>query len=437
MINTILYLFYLFLIYIALKKVSFFKNSTLSIYFLVLFLGLKIVSSFFMYALYSYYYQDRSTADIFKYFDDANILYSQLFLKHPIEFIKLTLGIHQESHLIYESLQQTNFWYKPREFNIYNDNRTIIRLNMIIRMFSNNCYHIHSLVITFISFIGLVSIHKTFLFFFNKSSSLVACSIFLIPSVIFWSSANLKEGLLIGAIGIFIWMFTQFLHLKNTINRNIILVITLIISSSMLAVIKPYILIVSIPSIIAWSIVQIASTKKTFLIFVIIHLLFIISGLTIHKVIPSINIVQNITFKNNDFINVANDTKAVSSFSINKLDGSITSIVKNTFYAFINNFIRPFPTECNSILVTLTCIENYIIILLIIYSLYCLIKYKKSLHPIQFYSFFMTLLLGILIGLIVPVFGASVRYKIPYLPFLIPSLILLLSKSTEKILCKK
>ena len=437
MINTILYLFYLFLIYIALKKVSFFKNSTLSIYFLVLFLGLKIVSSFLMYALYSYYYQDRSTADIFKYFDDANILYSQLFLKHPIEYIKLILGIQQESHLIYESLQQTNFWYKPREFNIYNDNRTIIRLNMIIRMFSNNCYHIHSLVITFISFIGVVSIHKTFLFFFNKSSSLVACSIFLIPSVIFWSSANLKEGLLIGAIGIFIWMFTQFLHLKNTINRNIILVNTLIISSSMLAVIKPYILIVSIPSIIAWSIVKITSTKKTFLIFVISHLLFIISGLTIHKVIPSINIVQNITFKNNDFINVANDTKAGSSFSINKLDGSITSIVKNTFHAFINNFIRPFPTECNSMLVTLTCIENYTIILLIILSLYCLIKYKKSLHPIQFYSFFMTLLLGILIGLIVPVFGASVRYKIPYLPFLIPSLMLLLSKSTQKIICKK
>ena len=88
-------------------------------------------------------------------------------------------------------------------------------------------------------------------------------------------------------------------------------------------------------------------------------------------------------------------------------------------------------------LVTLTCIENYTVILLIILSLYYLIKYKKSLHPIQFYSFLMTLLLGILIGLIVPVFGASVRYKIPYLPFLIPSLMLLLSKSTQKIICKK
>ena len=437
MINIFLYLVYLLLIFIAFKKVSFFKNSPLSIYLIVLFFSLKIVSSFVMYAIYSYHYTDRGTADIFKYYDDANILFNQLFLKNPIEYIKLTLGVQQESPLIYDALQQTNFWYKPREFNIYNDNRTIIRLNMFIRIFSNNFYHIHSLLIIFISFIGLVSIHKTFLFFFKQSSTLIACSIFLIPSVIFWSSANLKEGILIGALGIFLWMFTQLLYLDHLVKRRVIIVLSLIISSLILAVIKPYILIVSIPSLIAWTIAKIIKTKKTLLTFILTHLIVIISGLIIHKIIPSINIVQNITFKNNDFINVSNDTKAGSSFTINKLDGSITTIINNLLPAFINNFIRPFPSECNSMLVTLACIENYFIVLLITLSLYCFIRYKKSLLPIQYYSFFMTLLLGIIIGLIVPVFGASVRYKIPYLPFLIPSLLMMLFKTTQKNLCEK
>ena len=425
MINVLLYILYLLLILSVFKKNSFFKHSSLSFQLLLFFFVLKICSSFVMYAIYSYYYTDRGTADIFKYYDDANILYNQLFYKNPLEYIQLLLGINQDSPLIYNALQETNFWYKPREFNIYNDNRTIIRLNMLIRVLSNNFYHIHALIITFISFIGLLSIYKTFLFFFKQHSKLISAAVFVIPSVLFWSSANLKEGLLIGGLGIFIWMFVQLLHVYNSFKRKLFIASILFISGSLLIVIKPYILIVSIPSLLAWVIVKKKNNVKPFYIFLVTHLILIISSLFIHKIIPSINIVQNITFKNNDFINVANDTKAGSSFTINKLDGSITSVLKNTFPAFINNFIRPYPSECNSIFVSLACIENYSILTLVLLALFYIIKNKQTILPIQYYSIYISLLLGIIIGLIVPVFGASVRYKIPYLPFLVPTLLLM------------
>jgi hypothetical protein len=425
MINVLLYILYLLLILSAFKKNSFFKHSSLSFQFLLFFFVLKICSSFVMYAIYSYYYTDRGTADIFKYYDDANILYKQLFHKSPLSYIQLLLGINQDSPIIYNALQETNFWYKPREFNIYNDNRTIIRLNMLIRILSNNFYHIHALIITFISFIGLLSIYKTFLFFFKHYSKLIASAVFLIPSVLFWSSANLKEGLLIGGLGIFVWMFVQLLHVYNSFKRKLFIASILIASGSLLIVIKPYILIVSIPSLIAWIIVKKKKNIKPFYIFIITHLILILSSLFIHKIIPSINIVQNITFKNNDFINVANDTKAGSSYAINKLDGNITSIIKNTVPAFINNFIRPYPSECNSIFVSFACIENFSILLLVIIAIFYLIKTQQTILPIQYYSIYISLLLGIIIGLIVPVFGASVRYKIPYLPFLVPTLLLI------------
>jgi hypothetical protein len=73
----------------------------------------------------------------------------------------------------------------------------------------------------------------------------------------------------------------------------------------------------------------------------------------------------------------------------------------------------------------LACIENYSILTLVLLALFYIIKNKLTILPIQYYSIYISLLLGIIIGLIVPVFGASVRYKIPYLPFLVPTLLLM------------
>ena len=64
------------------------KTSTFKILFLV-----KLLAGFLLYLIYTRYYTDRATADIFRYFDDAEIMYQSLFDK-PYDFFRMLTGYH-------------------------------------------------------------------------------------------------------------------------------------------------------------------------------------------------------------------------------------------------------------------------------------------------------------------------------------------------------
>ena len=66
---------------------NFFYAEGLSRTAISLFFILKIFAGLALWTLYTYYYPDRATADIFKYFDDSKIMYDALFEK-PDDFQK-------------------------------------------------------------------------------------------------------------------------------------------------------------------------------------------------------------------------------------------------------------------------------------------------------------------------------------------------------------
>ncbi|NLN72728.1 MAG: hypothetical protein GX140_00620, partial [Bacteroidales bacterium] len=67
-----------FILWVVVRNHSFFRldgirNEAMRKVFL-----LKLFAAFCFYAVYTYYYTDRSTSDIYKYFDDATIMYNAL-----------------------------------------------------------------------------------------------------------------------------------------------------------------------------------------------------------------------------------------------------------------------------------------------------------------------------------------------------------------------
>ncbi len=418
--EIIVVLFYFLISIFLLKKWSFFKNSGISFQTLSLLFSLKFIIGISLFYVYTYYYTERKTADIFKYFDDARYLYEHVYKIAPIRFWKIIFGFQNKSTEIHQYLIETHYWFKPHATNVFNDNRTVIRFNAVIYLFSFGFYHVHTLVLSMLSFIGLTCIYRSFLreFESKRKELIVAC--FLIPSVLFWGSGILKESILLFGIGVLFYSFTKILYIK----KNTIYFIIAFLSLGLLAITKTYVLIVIVPSMIAWIIIQKFNIKKIGRTFFYINIGLIICAFNLKYVHPSLDVRGNLKYKQRDFINVARDTKAGSTISLGKLDDSAYSYIKNIPNSLINGLFRPTIFEAKNLFSFSSAVENLFIIILLILLLIFFKKPIESQLPYIYFSIYFSILLSILIGLTVPVLGAVVRYKVPFIPFIISALLI-------------
>ena len=221
---------------------------------------LKIITGVALYLIYTYYYTDRKSADIFKYFDDGKIIFNTLFV-NPIHYLQLIFGINTDAEHLKQYLNITDFWYKPRDTQVYNDNRTIIRFNAIAMLVSFGYYHVHSVFMNFISLIGLIAIFKTFRpYLADKRKELIA-AVFLMPSVLFWGSGVLKEGLLFFALGLLIYNFYILCNNEITLKR----IVWLLLLACLIAMAKFYILIAIAPALFTYLWVKKTNSRYIFL----------------------------------------------------------------------------------------------------------------------------------------------------------------------------
>ncbi len=412
----ILSFLYLFLILIFINKIRFFTNTNLKNTTLFGLFFIKLLAAYCLFLVYSKYYTDRSTADIFKYFDDSTWLYKNVFSNSPINYFKIILGIHTDQPNIHYELKQTQYWFKPHETNVFNDNRTVIRFNLIIYLISLGYYHIHTLILCFLSFIGLTGIYKTFIKLFPEKTLILILSIYFLPSVLFWGSGILKESLLLFSVGLFIYGLAELiLHKKKSLSNFIIITISFLL----LTITKTYVILTLAPSVLA--LITYPRFKKISIIyyFILIHVFCIISALIVNHLNTNLDILGNIVYKQHDFLNVARDTHAQSTIYVEKLSNNLYSFIHFSPLAFVNVFFRPTIFEINSIIYLPAVFESTLLILGVVFFL---LKRNTDLNGNQkmivYFSLFFSVFLAILIGLATPVLGAIVRYRVPYLPFL-------------------
>ena len=112
-------------------------------------------------------------------------------------------GIDGKAPELFPYYEQMNSWLNASP--VYNDNRTIIRLNAFFRFFSLGHYYVHVVFINFLSFTGLFCLYKSFLNYLPEKKTELLFLTFLMPSMMFWGSGLLKDGLLISGFGIFIY----------------------------------------------------------------------------------------------------------------------------------------------------------------------------------------------------------------------------------------
>lgn len=427
--ELLLLLAYASLFIFLIHKLSFFKVSGLSSRTLSLVFILKILFGLLLWLIYTYYYPNRATADIYKYFDDSKILFDALKTK-PVHYFKMLSGIGNNTSEFDLYYSQMHYWARSNSLGTYNDGHTVIRFNAFIRLFSLGYYTVHTVFICFVSLIGFTAIYKAFVPFLENKKRELFFAVFLLPSVLFWGSGVLKEGLLFCTLGLFIYFSQRQWTWKNGL--------ICLAAAVLMAVSKFYVWLAIFPGFLFLQLIKRTGEQKLFLKFSLVILCVALLASNIDRFTsfqnPFVTLAQKqIEFKalaegNNQDANYQPIPAAGSRILIPELQPTLLSFLKNAPLALYTVFLRPFPWEIHSFMMALAALENLLIIVII---LICLL-YRQSFKQIQweYVLFCLSFVINqfLIIGETTPVLGAIARYKVPALPFLLIAFLLMLDK---------
>jgi hypothetical protein len=415
--------FFLFLI----RKLRFFHLEGISSSVISLIFLLKVAAGIVLWAIYTYYYTDRSVADIYKYFDDSAVIFNA----KPSHYIRMLFGIGNKTAEFNKYYDSMHYWARAQDSGLFNDSHTIIRFNALARLVSMGYYNVHTVFICFLSFTGFCAIYKTFLPVLRDKKRELFCIVFLLPSVLFWGSGVLKEGLIFFALGLFMYSVTRLFTLKA--------VIVCLSMAALLCLSKFYVWLCILPGLIFLLWMLKTDNSKPFLKYTIVLILFILCGLNIHKFSDIQDPLVTLSQKQLEFKKLASgqlkDSEqkpipvAGSAIPLADLEPTLGSVLRNAPAALANVTFRPLPGEIRSVFTFMAGMEN---LLIIFTAAICLIFARNPRSWAWTYILFclsFVVLQFIIIGETTPIIGAITRYRCVALPFLLICFLLVLDKN--------
>ena len=386
---------------LIIKYSNLFQSKNLRSTFLIIIFTLKFLCGLFLGWMYANYYHQ---GDTFHYLHDANIFQS-LLIQHPIEYLKVITGVGSTDASFYSQL---TLWNDSGLTSLYNDTRTLIRLNALIRIFSFGYYEVHVLFMNFISLFGLTLLYQTAIYYSPQKEKLLSIAIFCIPSVLLWGSGLMKEPLQLFAICFAIFQFHK-LTLLSSPKR----IFFFLISMLLLFLSRNYIFIAFIPGLMAWFIYSRYKNLNCTLLFIACYLVMMFVALQLKHINPKYDVAlmlyeKQIVYWKNAVVYNANSLINRVPFA-----PSATSVIKRSPEAFWLVLSQPYLWQCKSLFYYFSAVENSIVILLLAYSFFKCDDHELKTNPLFAFSLCFCITLFIIIGFTTPVVGAIVRYKAP------------------------
>ncbi|PKP08717.1 MAG: hypothetical protein CVU09_14255 [Bacteroidetes bacterium HGW-Bacteroidetes-4] len=410
--SYLLLFFYFAILIVIISRAKFFQSAYLPKYVPILIFILKFTAGISVYLVYAYFYGSRISGDIFKYFDDGNIIYSALH-QNPVDYLRMLTGIGAKAPHLSQYYDTCHFWIKDFNYGLLNDNRIVIRFNALFRLISMGNIHIHTLFMSFLSFTGLWFLLRTFEATFQTKKWGLVLVVFFFPSSLFWTSGLLKEGILTFAFGMLIYQIYGLINNKKTG----LSIACLVLSIGILFLSKFYVLVAALPGLIYVLVASKLKIRNTFAYFIGIHLI-LLSLLWFTKPFIGVDFPKIIVQKQNDFIAYVNSLEqAGSKIEMAPLQPTFKNLIKEAPKAFVTTLLRPTIFEIHSPMVAMAAIENLFILVLLLLTMLHFTKLHLN-NPWLWFCVSFVIILFTLIGLTTPILGALVRYKAPALPFL-------------------
>ena len=381
-------------------------------YFIAVFV-LKIIVGLGLAQLYTDHYTNRRTGDAFRFYDDAVIMYNSID-ESPVVFFRLISGIGMKTDPVSQSYYMRMTHLEREYYNGFlNDNATIIRVNAIVMLFSLGYYHIHTLFWCFFAMIGLTAIFKLCVNHFPRKKWAMFFAVYLLPTVLFWSSGVLKEPLFLLGLGIFLLGFFRFIYSEHSRSDYYKIVFGFLI----LLVAKGYVIQCLAPAIAGLLLAKAFGGRRFWLWFSIPHLLIIPLLFIGPYISDGLKISELMQLKQTAFYNVAHQSNSGSIIELLPINRP-ADVVLNAPAALVNTYLRPWPWQWEKLLYIPAALENLLLLFVLGIMIWNFRRpYGLSIPILAFCGSFV-LILGVLSGEVVPVLGALVRYKLPSLIFL-------------------
>ena len=393
-----------FLLYVLLRSSKAYPRTLIVVLFSV-----KVFAAFLLQALFTYYYTDRSTADIYRFFDDGMILREALFA-HPSDFFRIVFGLGLEDPTLRTSyFEVMNAWIKPFDAGLYNDNHFMIRLNATFALVSFGFYEVHNVIFTFLSFVGLKWCVDALLFKSQDRNWALTMAV-LFPASLLWLSGGLKEAVLMLGIGAAL-KGMRASTLKEAFP-------SVLIASLILLNLKLYFLAFLLPALLSEWMRQ--KRNWNYWAMTLFWGVLITVGIA-SAYAAGFDIPASIAQKQHDFINHVNEIASGSAFEMVQLSPDYLALVLGIPTALFTCLLRPHPMEVNSTPEVLLLLENILLWTMAVAAF--LGWYRKRDKSLSlWWVLLFTIPLLVLTGWVTPVFGAIMRYRAPALVVLIISL---------------
>ena len=488
--QVILPIIYSILFILLICKMKFFAIPELSHKSIISVFLLKIIAGIVLLLIYTKYYP---TSDAQGFFDDSKIMHDVLW-QNPSHFFKMFTGIDGANPALNVYYSKMSSWDASFEKVLFNDSRSIIRLNVLFRFFSFGNFYIHIVFMCFLSLIGLTALYKTFSKYFLERKKILFAIIFLLPSVLFWSSGVLKEGLLFFGMGLLLYATDCGLAKKYTLKK----IIVVFFSISILLFVKIYVLVAIVPPLIANFWIRKSSMKFIFLKYCSVFAAVCLLLIFVSVLKPQYNLLNIIANKQQKTIAYAKggafllSTNYFVRIDYNQKEGillpvkekyyriklnsnydawkisnlkdtlkiknstdtalyklmycisssnsyiapvnfspSFISLLKNAPIALFNTLTQPFNFFTKDWLKIFASLENLLYVITIVIGVFCF-KFPKENRAILYFCFSVFVFIFVLAGLTTPIVGALVRYKTPALPFMMIFVFMLVDNNKWK-----
>ena len=375
---------------------------------------MKVIAGSILWYIYTYYYTERSTSDAFRFFDDAKVVHQALF-EDPVSYFKLLFGYDLNDPSLQKYILRTFNWEKEYNYFLYNDSRTMIRFNTVCMLFSFGNYHVHTIIMSMLSFIGSIYLFKTFYTFLSDKKYLLMLGVFCVPSVVFYTSGVLKEGILIAGIGFFFYAIFNLTKSYKKPKYWLLFFLSIFILMTM----KIYVLFCLVPAVVYYVSSQKILKSKSLVLFLLFNVIVFTGLLIISEIRPDWDIFYLLYKKKDDFTHVAMQYEAGSFITTPDLWPNPISFLRYIPFAVYTVIMRPYLWESGSALIKFAAIENILLLISMIVPFFVWKQKSPEEKRIIYFLLLFILYLYILVGFTTPVLGALSRYKVPGLPFII------------------
>ena len=419
----------------------------------------------------------------------------------PKDYFQMLFGVFNDTPHFKQYYDHMNHWYRPFSSSIANDTHTIIRFNAFMRLFSIGHYNVHSVLVNFLGLVGLTGILHFLKQIAPRKEKWFFGGVFLMPGMMFWASGVLKEPLLLFGLGLLLYGVMKWVNNGFTWQRLALIFLSLLLLTTVksyalaaigigllawfisrsLSFVKPAFVFIGvfILGTIGLMIIhqfmpgkslftQMAQRQYefyqlaeggTYLRTPIGDSLYVAAsdydklefvddrrGIVPVQAVKAVNWrdakkdnVPTFSLSSYEKYDVLLDYgKTGSAIETPRLEPNFWSILKASPTALVNALFRPFPWNIRSPFMLLSGFENLILALLVMLASLGVYRGKPETGSIFWVAVCFSLTILILTGLVTPVVGAIVRYKVPALPFLVCALLALIdTDSIEQFLLRK